>query len=149
MENYTSGIFYDTTGDQEVVHEVSIVGFGEEEGTPYWLIRNSWGSHWGLDGFMKLVRGKNNLGIESDCAWAVPKDTWTDNVLHHTTKDEKNDPNNDFTNGDYPVGPPHEEPFLKKAEKGCRVPKISFKNGHLNKDNATANYFRAGGLPTY
>ena len=28
MEDYVSGIFEDTTGDNEVVHEISIVGFG-------------------------------------------------------------------------------------------------------------------------
>ncbi len=102
MENYTSGIFEDKTGDLDVVHEISIVGFGEENGTPYWLVRNSWGTHWGLDGFMKIVRGKNNMAIESDCAWAVPRDTWSNPVIHTATDDEKNDPNNDFTNGDYP-----------------------------------------------
>jgi len=82
MEAYTGGLFEDQTGDQEVVHEVSIVGYGKEAGVPYWLIRNSWGTHWGEQGFMKLVRGKNNLAIESDCAWATPKDTWTENVMH-------------------------------------------------------------------
>ena len=105
MENYTSGIFEDKTGDLDVVHEISIVGFGEENGTPYWLVRNSWGTHWGLDGFMKIVRGKNNMAIESDCAWAVPRDTWSNPVIHTATDDEKNDPNNDYTNGDYPQRP--------------------------------------------
>jgi cathepsin X len=102
MEDYVSGIFEDTTGDYNITHEISIVGFGEEDGTPYWLIRNSWGTHWGIDGFMKLVRGKNNLAIETDCAWAVPEDTWTKQALHHTTKEEKEDPTNDTTNGPYP-----------------------------------------------
>jgi len=64
MENYTSGIFNDPTHDTEIVHEVSIVGFGEEDGTPYWMIRNSWGTHWGLDGFMKLIRGTNSLVLK-------------------------------------------------------------------------------------
>ena len=77
MENYTSGIFEDTTGDLDVTHEISIVGFGEENGLKYWLIRNSWGTRWGESGFMKLIRGKNNLGIESECSFAIPKDTWS------------------------------------------------------------------------
>jgi cathepsin X len=51
---------------------------------------------------MKIVRGINNMAIESDCAWAVPRDTWSTPVIHTTTEAEKNDPNNDVTNGDYP-----------------------------------------------
>jgi cathepsin X len=104
MENYTDGVFEDTTGDMDIVHDISIVGYGVDEETqkPYWLIRNSWGSHWGINGFMKLIRGKNNMAIESDCAWAAPKDTWTKDETHKTTDEEKNDPNNDPHNGPYP-----------------------------------------------
>jgi cathepsin X len=117
MENYTSGIFEDTTKDLNVTHEISIVGFGEENGTPYWMIRNSWGTHWGMQGFMKLVRGKNNLAIESDCAWATPTDTWTNTETHITTDAEKNDPNNNDTNGDYPVP---STSFLGDDSNSCR-----------------------------
>jgi len=122
MENYTSGIFEDTTGDLDEVHEISIVGFGEEDGTPYWLIRNSWGTHWGMQGFMKLVRGKNNLAIESDCAWATPVDTWTNNEKHTTTDAEKNDPANNSTNGPYPDQAEADQTFLAAANdsKSCR-----------------------------
>jgi hypothetical protein len=123
MENYTSGIFEDKTHDKQITHEVSIVGFGEENGTPYWLIRNSWGTHWGIGGFMKLIRGKNNLAIESDCAWATPVDTWSEKVMHKTTDAEKNDPNNNYTNGDYPESSMLDESpnFLSELKNtGCR-----------------------------
>jgi len=82
LENYTSGIYHDLTGDTEIVHDISIVGYGVENGVKFWKIRNSWGSHFGEDGFFRVVRGINNIGIESDCHWATPKDTWTDKAAH-------------------------------------------------------------------
>jgi cathepsin X len=36
------------------------------------FLSNSWGEYWGEMGFFKIVRGKNQLGIESDCSWATP-----------------------------------------------------------------------------
>jgi cathepsin X len=54
------------------------VGWGYDETIKkqYWLIRNSWGSYWGELGFMKLVLGENQLGIEKTCAFAIPGE-WT------------------------------------------------------------------------
>ncbi|RYG54424.1 hypothetical protein EON66_07150 [archaeon] len=37
---------------------------------------NSWGTYWGEQGFMRLVRGVDNLGIEEQCGWAVPTKFW-------------------------------------------------------------------------
>ena len=107
LQSYTGGIYEDTTGDIQIVHEISVVGFGFENNTKYWLVRNSWGSHWGEAGFFRVVRGINNIAIESDCAWATPKDTWTHNTVHITTEGEKNDPRNANYSGNslYPIYP--------------------------------------------
>jgi len=45
-------------------HAVKIVGWGTDSGTAYWLVANSWGTTWGLDGFFKIKRGTNECGIE-------------------------------------------------------------------------------------
>jgi cathepsin X len=131
LETYTGGIYQDTTGDKNIVHDVSVVGYGVENGTKYWVVRNSWGSHYGESGFVRVIRGVNNIGIESDCAWAVPQDTWTNRVPHKTTDAEKNDPKNDKyrKNGPYPHGMSSE--FLATSTKhSClRVPKAAFKMG--------------------
>lgn len=86
FHEYKEGIFYDTTGDLEITHEISIVGWGEQNGVKYWRVRNSWGSYWGDNGFVKIVRGVNNLSIETDCSWAVPFPDWTS--YHITTQEE-------------------------------------------------------------
>jgi cathepsin X len=131
--NYKGGIYKDTSGAMQTDHDISIVGFGvSPEGEKFWEIRNSWGTHWGEEGFFKLVRGVNNMAIESNCTWATPMDTWSTpkDHMHVTTVDEKGFEGNNFTNKAYPVGPPHlaepKEKFLEETPaiftKGCRNP---------------------------
>merc|ERR1712054_637503 len=71
FEAYTGGIFNDTTGKKSLDHSVELVGWGIEGSTPYWILRNSWGTYWGEEGWFRLVRGTNNLGVEANCDWAV------------------------------------------------------------------------------
>ena len=118
------------------MHEVSIVGWGvSDDGEKFWNVRNSWGTHWGEQGFFRICKGKNNIAIESSCAWATPKDTWTDPVWHITTDAEKNDPLNDTTVYEFPQAeytPSVSEALekeLKPEMKGCRVEEAVFKNG--------------------
>ena len=115
--NYTGGVYQDTTGNKNIVHDISIVGYGVENGVKYWLGRNSWGEGWGEKGFFKVIRGVNNIAIESDCAYAIPIDTWTEGVQHNTTTEEKKDPSNDYTNGPYPGNSVQ----TKVEKRGCRV----------------------------
>merc|ERR1712242_21321 len=44
-------------------HGILAVGYGtDSSGTNYWLVKNSWGTSWGMEGFAKLLRGKNSAG---------------------------------------------------------------------------------------
>jgi cathepsin L len=54
--NYDSGIFNGCPKDTVVNHAVTAIGYGEEKGTKYWLIQNSWGDDWGEDGHIRLFR---------------------------------------------------------------------------------------------
>ena len=116
LEEYTGGIFCDTTGDIQVVHAVSVVGYGEENENKYWLVRNSWGTHWGEQGFFRVCRGVNSLAIESNCQWATPLDTWTDQEWHITSTNQEDDPKNDTTVYPFP------QPVYKGTNKGNVVP---------------------------
>merc|ERR1719453_686037 len=118
LENYTSGIFEDKTGDKNIVHDISIVGYGVENGVKYWTVRNSWGTHFGEQGFVRVIRGVNNIAIETDCAWATPKDTWTADERHKLTLQEKFEE------------PTVLRPAVEKKQKGaCRVEKATFPSG--------------------
>lgn len=56
------------TGEFEwepVNHGVLLVGWGEEEGQKFWRIQNSWGPDWGEDGFIRILRGEDEIAVES------------------------------------------------------------------------------------
>ena len=41
LENYSGGIFVDKIGRKSEDHEITVVGWGEEKGQKFWIIRNS------------------------------------------------------------------------------------------------------------
>lgn len=74
FDDYDSGILYVNPskckpGDLD--HEVLLVGYGVENDHPYWLIKNSWGTDWGEDGYIRVLRGKNVCGVAKDITKSV------------------------------------------------------------------------------
>ena len=49
-----------------------MIGWGTDAGVPYWLCVNEWGSSWGENGFFKILRGQNEVNIESELVAALP-----------------------------------------------------------------------------
>ena len=77
FKDYKSGVYTSDTcknTQKDVNHAVLAVGFGHEKGMDYWLVKNSWGTTFGMDGYFKIERGKNMCGI-AECN-SYPYDVW-------------------------------------------------------------------------
>jgi len=66
---YKSGIYHKHPKEQEEGgHAVKIVGWGvagHGKFSKYWTVANSWNTWWGEDGFFRIVRGRDECGIET------------------------------------------------------------------------------------
>jgi len=71
--HYKTGVYQHKAGKAVGGHAVRLLGWGEEQGTPYWLLANSWGEKWGDRGTFKILRGSDHCGIESGVVAGIPR----------------------------------------------------------------------------
>ena len=73
---YSRGVYYEkdcNNTPEGLDHSVAAVGYGELNGEPYWLIKNSWSTYWGNDGYVLMAQRDNNCGVATMPTYAVPK----------------------------------------------------------------------------
>ena len=70
--HYKSGVYQNLTNDLKGYHAVKILGWGVENGTPYWLCANSWNDEWGDHGYFKIRRDTNECDIMDNLNAGIP-----------------------------------------------------------------------------
>ena len=79
--------------NSSTLHTVLVVGYGKENGVPYWLVKNSWSATWGIDGYIKMAWKGNICGVTKNPVVAL---------MNHTTFQF---PLKEKINNAYPLNP--------------------------------------------
>jgi len=86
FKDYTGGVYDGCNYDENIGlnHGVQLVGYGSEDGTDFWIVRNSWGSAWGESGYIRLLReSEPGCGVDSTTSGHVCADgPGYDDALH-------------------------------------------------------------------
>nr|XP_009675428.1 PREDICTED: cathepsin O isoform X3 [Struthio camelus australis] len=62
-QDYLGGIIQYHCSSGKANHAVLITGFDRTGSIPYWIVQNSWGRTWGIDGYVRVKIGSNVCGI--------------------------------------------------------------------------------------
>merc|ERR1711953_216524 len=69
---YSGGVYSSSScSARRINHAVTKVGYGNQDSVDFWTVKNSWGTGWGLAGYILMERGVNMCGIEQDTQYSL------------------------------------------------------------------------------
>ncbi len=71
FQHYSGGVFAPGTSCNDINHAIVLVGWNDAEQT--WTLRNSWGSGWGEEGYMRIRYGTSNVGYAANYIVYTPE----------------------------------------------------------------------------
>uniref|UniRef100_A0A8C8R9P9 Peptidase C1A papain C-terminal domain-containing protein n=1 Tax=Pelusios castaneus TaxID=367368 RepID=A0A8C8R9P9_9SAUR len=68
---YANGVYYEPKCGDNLDHAVLAVGYGVLQGELYWLVKNSWSTYWGNNGYILMSMKDNNCGVATDATYPI------------------------------------------------------------------------------
>jgi cathepsin F len=70
-QDYTGGVMMASDCGTSLDHCVQLVGYDMTQSTPFWIVRNSWNTDWGEQGYIRLQYGQDTCGCADEATSAI------------------------------------------------------------------------------